>query len=247
MILGIFPLFSKKNSTEDQKIIDFVKLHFGFKPKILKLFKKALVHKSASNNRLKDVHFNNERLEFLGDSVLDTIIATEVYSKYLKHREGDLTKFKSKVVNRSTLNIIADSLKITDLLQTEVKKTSQNSDIAGNALEAIIGAVFLDKGYDYTSKTVLKLFKKHINLQKLELIESDYKSKLLEYAQKNKITVTFEITNIVDNHNRKLYTANVLLNGETKGNGKGSSKKKAEQEAAEDAVKNSVLLIVKTV
>jgi ribonuclease III len=246
LISGIFPFFSKKISKEDQKIIEFVKIHFGFKPKNLKYFKKAFVHKSTANNRLKDASFNNERLEFLGDSILDAIIASELYSKYLKHKEGDLTKFKSKVVNRVTLNNIANALGISELIKTEVKQNTQNNHISGNALEALIGAIFLDKGYDFTNKTVLKLFRKHINLQNLELIESDYKSRLLEYAQKNKVIIRFEIIKVVENNHQIKYTANVFLNDVVIGSGDGVSKKRAEQNAAEFAFKESELFSVKT-
>jgi ribonuclease III len=247
LILGIFPLFRKTISKEDQRIIEFIKNHFGFKPKSLKLFKKALIHKSTANNRLKDTNFNNERLEFLGDSVLDAIIAAELYSKYLNHKEGDLTKFKAKVVNRSTLNKIANAINIADLLQTEVVKNAQNNHMVGNALEALIGAIFIDKGYDFTNKTVLRLFEKHINLQNLELIENDFKSKLLEYAQKNKHSIRFEINPIGELEHQKQYTATVFLDDKELGIGKGHRKKKAEQLAAEEAVKNWHLFSIKTI
>lgn len=214
----------------------FVRLRndFGIKPRNLELYKIAVIHKSASalvSNRKK---VNNERLEYLGDSVLDAVVSEILFTSFPNKDEGFLTKMRSRIVSRQSLNAIAISIGLNELVITQTKNPSAQKHIFGDALEAFVGAIYLDLGYKKTVKWITKnIFDNQIDLKELQTTETDYKSKIIELAQKHKFTIQF---NSIECEGKDKLTpyfeSKILLNSKLLGTGFGTSKKEAEQNAA---------------
>lgn len=179
---------------------------------------------------------DNERLEFLGDAVLDAIIGDLLFSSYPDQGEGYLTRMRSKLVSRAQLNTLAKRIGIERVIETTVARAHESS-VPGNALEALIGALFLDKGFERTRKVVVGLIKQHFDLKEIEKEDRDGKSRLLEWGQKRRKKVEFVVHEGGGGRGRH-YVAEVRINGEVKGTGKGSSKKTAEQDAAQSAFRS---------
>jgi ribonuclease-3 len=181
---------------------------------------------------------HNERLEFLGDSVLDLVIADEVFHRFPSKDEGDLTRLRSVLVNRTQLNRISGELKIDQFIVGNFVKNIMPEDVKGNALEALIGAIYVDKGFNFAKKFVKKrIVDPHINFQEIMIDNRDFKSELYMWAQKNKKVIRYET--IADNGKaeKKKYIINVWVEGKVLGTGEGASKKKAEQMASQNACK----------
>lgn len=198
-----------------------------------------MIHRSATYLQPRDHKVDNERLEFLGDSVIDTVVANYLFVKYPDEKEGFLTKLRSKIVSRSSLNSISLSLGIDGLLKTNnVKGTPNHMNIYGNALEALIGAIYLDKGFNFTKNLIENnILKKHINLEDLQNQDVDSKSKFIEYCQKHKTVIEFISTEDQrEPHQTPKFTASLLANGKRLTEGHGLSKKDAEQNAAKLAI-----------
>jgi len=227
-----FPFFRKKKSNKE--IQSFVKKAFGFLPADTTSYEQALRHSSAAVKIRPGLKNSNERLEFLGDSVLDSIVAHYLYNKYPLLPEGELTKMKSKVVRRENLNIVGYTLKIHELLHLNLGKQEMHDSIVGNALEALIGAIYLDKGYNVTRDIVLKLLKDH-GLDSRVHDDVDYKSKLHEWSQKHKKSIDFKVLVHRNEGGTSFYSVVLLIDGEESGKGDGASKKVAEQKAAKFA------------
>jgi ribonuclease-3 len=227
--------FSKKKS-EYRKL----KRLTGYVPFNIDLFNRAFRHNSASkkvpNTNIKN---SNERLEYLGDAVLDVIIAEELFRKFPNHGEGFLTEMRSKVVSRKQLSTLAQHMGLTDLLKMSNSlrhnpKAMQN--VAGNALEALIGAIYLDKGYKRTRKMVLKkMIKPYIDFDELKTSNDNFKSVLYHFAQRNKQKLEFKVVKEEGSAHRKNYMVAAMLDGKKISTGSGFSKKNAEQRAAEKA------------
>ncbi len=225
--------------TSQKKFYYYLYSTLGYLPSDIKLFKIAFIHKSVSAPNGGGLDINNERLEFLGDAILDAIIAEFLYDKYPDEDEGFLTKMKAKIVNRDMLNMIADKMGILEFIKTHASNlNSNNTYIGGNALEALIGATFLDKGYQQTKRFIIRKFiKKYINLYDLEFSISDYKSHLLEWSQKNKVEIvidTIESANYTDT--KPEFVSNITIEDNLAGSGMGRSKKEAEQNASKKAL-----------
>ncbi|MCH8330040.1 MAG: ribonuclease III [Bacteroidetes bacterium] len=205
----------------------------GFKPGNLELYHLAFQHSSLGDGSGR----NNERLEFLGDAVLDAIIADHLFLRYPGESEGFLTEMRSKMVSRNQLNDLALKLGLDEQLNfNQADKSLQKSSILGNALEAVIGAIYLDKGYDHARKYVdNKVIIPYLDLEQLEREEYNYKSRLIEWCQKRDIPIRFKVTstNVIDGKNK--YTIVVLVDDKEMGTGEGYSKKMGEQRAAEQA------------
>lgn len=211
----------------------------GFYPENLHIYEQAFLHKSSSIEADDGKWINNERLEFLGDAVLDAIVADIVYKRYPNRREGFLTNTRSKIVQRETLNRVAVELGLDKMVVYSSKLNSHNNHMYGNALEALIGAVYLDKGYG-TCYTFVQniLIKKHINLEQLARKEVNFKSSLIEWSQKNKLEITFDlIESFVDNEGSPIFQTGVVLADNQIGVGIGYSKKESQQNAAKMAIK----------
>lgn len=230
-----FKLQKKSRSKDELKLIKFIIDHFGHKPKNIALYQRALTHKSYSNSH--DDVISNERLEFLGDAILDSIVADYLFLKFPLEDEGYLTKIKSKIVNRKTLSDIGRILDIGRFMQYNSARSINMATLEGNALEALIGAIYLDSNFDKTKTAILSyLFNKHIDINKLLEIEIDFKSKLFIWAQKNKLSLDFEIISEENDGNTWQYTSQVRINNLAYGIGIGTSKKIAEQEASKETL-----------
>lgn len=205
----------------------------GFTPSSYDTYYRAFLHASFANAQEDLYRQHNERLEFLGDVILDAIIADYLFKTFPHMDEGSLTKLKTRFVSRSTLNQLAEKIGIPELIVGEFKNGIMPEDVKGNALEALIGAMYLDKGFTFTYKKTLSMFDKNINLLALVNSDNDYKSKLVKWSQKNKQSVRFEHIESRIENNDKIYTVTIFVNNIEEAQAEGKNKKAAEQKAAE--------------
>ena len=228
------PLKRYKIDPADKSFLLQLKKHFGINPRNFELYKIAVIHKSASTVISNGKKVNNERLEYLGDAILDAIVAEYLFAHFPDQKEGFLTKMRSRIVSRQSLNALAIAIGLNRLVVMQTNNPIAHKHIFGDALEALIGAIYLDKGYSTTNKWVIKhLFDKHINLEALQATETDYKSRIIEWAQKNKFTLSFEsVERDSGKSNTPLFESQLYLNSKLVGSGFGTSKKEAEQNAA---------------
>lgn len=221
-----------------RKYVKTLKNLLGFVPGNLSLYRLAFRHKSVAQAVKKGVKNSNERLEFLGDAVLGSVVAEVLFKMYPYEDEGFLTELRSKIVSRNNLNALARKLGLDSLIQYDnrmVNSTRQGS-LLGDAFEALIGAVYLDKGYDFTKGFLInRIIKSHIDIHTLEQTETNFKSKLIEWCQRHGKDVIFELAQNQDGESSKLFTVQVNIDGDIMGLGKEFSKKNAEKLAAEKA------------
>lgn len=206
----------------------------GFRTTNLRIYEAAFIHRSASFILPDGKRINNERLEFLGDAVLDTILSDYLFEKFPDANEGFMTKIRSRIVNREILNHLAISMGIDKILVSNVSSNSSTRNLYGDALEALIGALFVDKGFKKTKNLFIKrVFNKYLDLSQIVDTDTDYKSLVFEWIQKHKTNLTFEYKEEYDFKLKKsVFSATLLINKEEFGRGQGASKKEAEQEAA---------------
>ena len=233
-------------------IIDRIKLPFrkekelfsalynilGFYPHNIGYYKQALMHKSIRKRNDKGKPLNNERLEFLGDAILDAVVGDVVFRQYEGKREGFLTNTRSKLVSRDTLGKVASEMGLGGLLLSAGHSTSHNSYVEGNALEALVGAIYLDRGYEacmwFWEHRILG---KYINIDKLAFKEVNFKSKLLEWSQKNRVRMDFQmLKQKKDDNGNPIFSFQVILEGVEGERGTGFSKKEAQQQAAKETL-----------
>lgn len=227
-------LFKSKKTKEELDLIGFILKKFGYRPKELKYFFKAITHKSFRNH---EIEFSNERLEFLGDTVLDSVVADYLFVKFEDEDEGYLTRIKSKIVNRKTLSDIGEAMNIRDILRYNQARSINLSTLEGNAFEAILGAIYLDGGFEAVKKSVQNhVFRNFVNINRLLEEEIDFKSKLFIWCQKKKLQLNFDVLKEVNTGSGWVYEVEVEINGKKYGRGKGSAKKLAEQEAAKETL-----------
>lgn len=221
----------------DKKFTRNLKRILGFLPKKLELYQLAFVHKSASHFIFNDIKINNERLEFLGDAILDSMVAEFLYMKFQDKEEGFLTQTRSKIVNRDNLNHMAIKLGIGDLIISKMSNDNHKS-VYGDALEALIGALYLDKGYKRTKKIVLeRIIQSHNNINRLLETEIDFKSRIIEWGQKNKKAINFTSFEEVDEQSSApVFITHLIIVDDIVGRGSGNSKKEAEQNASRQAL-----------
>jgi len=211
----------------------------GFYPRNISLYEQALLHKSSSIKSEKGRPLNNERLEFLGDAILDAIVADIVYKKFEGKKEGFLTNTRSKIVQRETLNKLAVEIGLDKLIKYSTRTSSHNSYMSGNAFEALVGAIYMDRGYNVCKYFIeVKIIKRFIDLDKVAKKEVNFKSKLIEWTQKNKVTASFElIEQFLDKESNPIFQSEILIEGLSAGTGIGYSKKESQQNAAKMALK----------
>lgn len=211
----------------------------GFYPHNISLYEQALLHKSSSIKSEKGRPLNNERLEFLGDAILDAIVADIVYKKFEGKKEGFLTNTRSKVVQRETLNKLAVQIGLDKLIKYSTRTSSHNSYMSGNAFEALVGAIYIDRGYNVCKYFMeVKIMERFIDLDKLARKEVNFKSKLIEWTQKNKVTASFElIEQFLDKEANPIFQSEILIEGISAGTGIGYSKKESQQNAAKMSLK----------
>jgi ribonuclease-3 len=206
----------------------------GYTPKHLPYYQLALMHRS----KIEELAQNNERLEFLGDAILGSIVAEYLFKKYPTQPEGYLTEMRSRIVRRETLNNVALRMGLNKLVQyNQNDRGLSRSHIFGNALEALIGAVYLDQGFSRTRKFILKqVIKPYIDIAMLESTDTNYKNQLLSWAQKNSFVLTFDTLEEKIEGSRKVFTIGVMLDGDLIETGAGYNKKEAGQVAAQKAL-----------
>ena len=211
----------------------------GFLPRNLEIYEQACLHRSSSVKSGKGKWLNNERLEFLGDAVLDAIVADILYNEFKSKKEGFLTNTRSKIVQREMLNKIALQMGLDKFIVTATRMHSHNSYIYGNAFEALVGAIYLDRGYDVCKKFIRdRVIKPYIDLSRIARTEINFKSKLIEWGQKNKVDIVFElIESFLDPENNPMFQFRALLAGMEGGTGIGYSKKESQQNASQMALK----------
>ncbi len=197
------------------------------------LYLQSLRHKSLYESSYQ----NNERLEFLGDSILDSVVALVLYEKFPQAKEGFLTQIRSRIVSRANLNRLGIALNLDQLLEVQMCGEVKHTSLSGNAIEALIGAIYLDKGFDFVSDFIRdRLLAPYIDFNTIITSEPDPKSRVIEHAQKNKIKVHFN-TALHQMEDPQSFKAKVIYDGDEIGMAVGLSKKKAEQNAAAEALK----------
>ncbi|QGW29248.1 ribonuclease III [Phnomibacter ginsenosidimutans] len=206
----------------------------GFKPGNVELYLTALSHRSVKETAEE----NNERLEYLGDAILSAVVADYLFMRYPKKGEGFLTEMRSKMVNRQMLNDIALKMGVKKITQfNKIDSALKNSQIFGNTLEALVGAIYLDKGYKQTLRWVTKrIILPHLLLDDLELQDINIKNKLIGWANKQSRSIDFETLEEKQERGRRLFIVGVKLDGEVIAAGRGFNKKDASQMAALQAV-----------
>lgn len=211
----------------------------GFYPRNIELYKQALTHRSVNHKNSEGKKYNNERLEYLGDAILGAVVGDILYRHFPGKKEGFLTNVRSRVVQRETLGRLADDMGLTELIQSNLMGKTHNSYMAGNAFEALIGAVYLDRGYEFCVKFVNeRILGKYINLEKIASKESNFKSRFLELCQKYRFEATFELLKETREEETlsPLFLSRVTICGIECGRGSGYSKKESHQMAAKEAL-----------
>lgn len=220
--------------SEDKELTMRLKPILGFTPARLSLFKTAFYHKSMTNETPGKP--TNERLEYLGDAILSTIVAEYLFKKYPKEDEGFLTKMRSKIVKRQTLNEIADNMGL-DVILSEYSLGKMSNSMLGNALEALVGAIYIEFGYEKTKNYVIRnILMKYLDINDLETRDDNHKSQLLEYCQKNGKEVNFTTLAKFKLDKRDCFKVAVVIDGLEISTAEDFNKKSAEQTAANRAI-----------
>ena len=212
---------------EDKKLINAIDFILGYRTNKPDLYKLALLHKSIKSEE------SNERLEFLGDAVLGLIVAKYLFKLYPFKDEGFLTKIRSKIVNRESLNNIGRKMGLQKIINIKKIKTKSYDSIYGDALEAIIGACYLEKGFDFCEKKVVKnIIVPYFDLEDLTTQTHNFKSKVLEWAQKEKMKIDFIVEKTATSNRFSQFKSILKLDGKKLSTGYGKSKKNAEKDAS---------------
>ena len=216
----------------------FLKLKdiLGFKPKSIILYKKAFTHRSMNIRDKKGNPINYERLEFVGDAMISSVIAAYLYEQVPHGDEGYLTKMRSKVVSREHLNELGKELNLIDLVQSRIPKSNFGNNIHGNLFEALVGAIYLDKGYKVCERFLFKrVINPHVDIETLEGKVISYKSLLIEWCQKEKNTFDYEVYEDTGRDELKHFSVKLSINDKVVSKARATSKKKAEEKASKRA------------
>jgi ribonuclease III len=220
---------------EDRELARRLHNLLGFTPVYLNLFKLAFYHKSTFSNGDYAIS-NNERLEFLGDAVLSTIVGEYLFKKYPNSDEGFLTKMRSKIVKRNSLDEIGDKMGL-DMYLASYNQTKLSKSMLGNSLEALVGAIYIELGYNGTRKYVVKkILRKYLDIHELEQYDDNYKSQLLEWCQKNGHQIDYKVLTKYKSDKRDKFKVAVFVDGKKVGTADDFNKKSAEQLASERAM-----------
>ncbi len=221
---------------EFPELRDFIKNVFGFYPENIHLYELALRHKSIATEISHGAKNSNERLEFLGDAILDSVVADYLFKIFPYKDEGFLTQMRSKMVSRQQLNALALQIGLNDLIKTNKDNKSQPKSLLGDAFEALVGAVYLDKGFDFTKKVLVdRIIKIKMDIDELEQTEMNHKSRLIEWSQKEKTKLEFKHTEALGVNNAKQHEIQVWIDDKFVSKAKANNIKAAEQRAAEIA------------
>ena len=223
---------------EEKELRESLQRIMGFYPRHIDHYKVALTHKSMGQRGDNGKPLNNERLEFLGDALLDAVVGHIVFDRFKGKREGFLTNTRSKLVSRESLGKLAQEMGLTELIHSTAQNRAHNSYMAGNAFEALVGAIYLDQGYDAVMRFMEKrILKQMVNIDKVAYKEVNFKSKLLEWTQKNKVRMEYRIQKQTsDDKGSPVFTFLVLIENVEGGKGQGYSKKEAQQLASKETL-----------
>lgn len=225
----------KRHSKDEKRLIAAIARIVGSKPLNLKLYLLASKHSSIARS-YKGIKESNDRLEYLGDAIIGAVVAEFLFSKFPYKNEGFLTEIRARIVNRDSLNQLAKKIGLSDIVEFNQNRKHSHSfkSLYGDALEALVGALFLDRGYYACRKFIIsKLLLNHIDLEDIVKNNPNYKSKIIEWAHKENKDIRFEILEVKGEKHNKEFIAQVLINDNPMAKGSGFSKKKAEQDAAE--------------
>lgn len=242
-LLGLHKLIYSSN---DKRLATAIKLIVGSKPLNLSLYKLAFRHSSAAEEHKSGIKMSNERLEFLGDAVLGAIVAEQLFLKFPYRDEGFLTETRSRIVNRESLNQVGLKFGLAKIVESELgqKGLYSHKSIYGDTLEALVGAVYLDRGYNFCRKFVYnRIILPHFDLDDIINTTINFKSKVIEWSQKDNHVIDFVLKSVSRSQRFKEFVVELNIDGEICTEGKGSTKKKAEQEAAKNACEKLNLAI----
>lgn len=229
---NIFNLHPK----EDGDFFDGITKILGFKPKNIEHYKRAFLHRSANVKDAKGNPMNYERLEFLGDAMLGTIISKYLFSEVPHGDEGYLTKMRSKIVSREHLNELGKDLNLIKLVQSRISKSNFGDNIHGNVFESLVGAIYLDRGYAYCEKFIQNvLIEPYVDIEQLEGKVISYKSLLIEWCQKQKKSFSYNVYEDTGNDTAKHFSVKLTIANKVVGKARATSKKKAEEQASKRA------------
>ena len=225
---------------KDRELCASLREILGFYPHRIRYYKLALQHKSTGSHGKHLNGNHNERLEYLGDAVLESIVSDILYRHFPDRREGFLTNTRSKIVQRDTLNRLSHELGLDALIHSNGHTNTHNSNMGGNAFEALVGAVYLDRGYDACMHFMRdRILRQVINVDKMAAQEVNFKSKLIEWAQKNRLQLEFRlIEERCENHASPIFVTRVVIEGLDCETGKGYSKKESHQQAAKSTLQS---------
>lgn len=223
------------------ELYSYLKSTLGFSPHHISYYDQALTHRSVGIKNKDNKHYNNERLEFLGDAVIETVVSDILYHKYPRRDEGFMSTMRSKLVERKNLGKLAKDIKLEEHIKVDLKYPHQeghNSYIEGNAFEALVGAIYLDRGYKPCQKFIQRLIKQgYINMAKTARVEENYKSVILEWGQKHHVDIklisVWEDSPVQD---RPPFCSAVMIEGRMVAKGQGYSKKESHQTASRKAM-----------
>lgn len=228
-------IFNSRSSTDGDFFLEVTKI-LGFKPKNIAIYEEAFTHRSTNEKNSEGHSQNYERLEFLGDAMLGAVIASHLFKEVPGGNEGYLTKMRSKVVSREHLNELGRDLKLILLVKTSIPTKQFGENIHGNVFEALVGAIYLDRGYRYCEKFINKrVIKPYVDIEKLEGKIISYKSLFIEWCQKNKKKFKFAVYEDTGTDALKHFAVKLQLDDQVVGKARATSKKKAEERAAKRA------------
>lgn len=233
-MVGFLRRVFKRRDREDAELRRVLKRLLGLSADNVRLYRIALLHRSASVESVNGDLMNNERLEFLGDAVLDTIVSEYLFTEFPEGDEGFLTQMRARIVSRQSLNDLSVQIGLAEYVVFMDDGNHTQKHLYGNALEAIIGALYLDRGYGYAKKVVIEnVLKAHLDLDDVKDTETDFKSRLIEWCQKSKHTISFETTEAEDSTAQNpAFKSVAVIDDMELGYGLGDSKKEAEQMAS---------------
>ena len=221
------------HSKEDAVLNSELKKLLKFSPRKINKYKKAFTHRSVQMTDKKGNPINYERLEFLGDSILGSVIAAYLYKKVPSGSEGYLTQMRSKIVSREHLNELGKDLNLIRFVKSNIDQANIGDNIHGNIFEALIGAIFMDKGYNFCQKFIHQnVIVPHVDIAKLEGKITSYKGLIIEWCQKQKKKYTFDTYEDSGNDPVKHFSVKISIDGEQIAKGRATSKKKAEEQAS---------------
>ena len=232
----ILKWFNSRTSKEDGIFFSTLKNLLGFSPKNIEIYNTAFTHRSMAKFDSEGNPISYERLEFLGDAILSSVISAYLYEEIPNKNEGFLTQMRSKIVSRKNLNTIGKRIGLRSLIKSKIPESQFSDTLLGDSFESLIGAIYLDLGYGYTEKFIYeKMIEPFVDIDNLENKITSYKSYIIEYCQKQHEEVKFILLDDIDDTRNKLFSIKLEINGKYISKGRATSKKKAEEQASKRA------------